>query len=102
MVNWTKHNRIQETWKQEIENQDDFSWKTVWTNSKAGKAHTTSFKQLKERSFRMNLMHDELPTLQKMAIRRPDLYANHTKCPVCESEFETILHLLSCKERKEI
>ena len=50
----------------------------------------------------MNLMHDELPTLQKMAIRRPDLYANHTKCPVCESEFETILHLLSCKEKKEI
>ena len=63
IVSWTKHNRIQEMWKQEIENQDNFSWKTVWTHSKVGKAPITSFKQLKERSFRMNLMHDELSTL---------------------------------------
>jgi chromatin segregation and condensation protein Rec8/ScpA/Scc1 (kleisin family) len=46
-------------------------------------------------------MHDELLTLQKMAIRRPDLYANHANCPVCKEEVETLAHLLSCKERKE-
>ena len=46
-------------------------------------------------------MHDELPTLQKMAIRRPDLYADYTKCPTCKEESETLIHLLSCREMKE-
>lgn len=101
IINWTEQNRIRKAWKQEIVDQDAFNWSTVWAHSKVGKVYTTSYKQLKERSFRINLMHNELPTLQIMATRRPDLYTDHTECPTCKKEPETLLHLLSCKERKE-
>ena len=56
----------------------------------------TSFKQTKEKSFTTNLLNNELPTLHKITIRRPDLYTDSTPCYLCQNQQETITHLFDC------
>ena len=57
----------------------------------------TSFKDSKRRSFLLKLIHNELPTLDKLRTRRPDLFGPVTICPLCNEENETREHIFKCK-----
>jgi hypothetical protein len=46
-------------------------------------------------------MHNELPTLDNLEKRRPDIYLGKTTCVMCQNEKETLDHLLSCKYTEE-
>jgi hypothetical protein len=63
-------------------------------------------KQVKEKAFRIKMMHNELPTLDNMIKRFPKKYKDLTECIYCRQEEESLVHLLSCthtiKLRKEI
>ena len=41
-------------------------------------------------------MHNELLTLDKLAIRNPSLYKNHQKCVICLDKNENREHLFCC------
>jgi hypothetical protein len=46
-------------------------------------------------------MHNELPTLDNLAKRRPDIYHNFETCPNCMEEKENREHLFQCKGLKD-
>jgi ribonuclease HI len=106
VVKWTDQNRICKKWIKEIQNDNDFSWQLFWKNCKDGGSLDTSFRQKKEKAFRMKLIHNELPTLSNLFQRKPDVYCKLKLCPWCNEEEETMDHLLICKNletaRKEI
>ncbi len=56
---------------------------------------STSFRQHKLRAFKYKLFSDELPTLVRFKIRRPDLYPEDA-CLNCQRQPETQTHLWSC------
>jgi hypothetical protein len=65
---WTKQRRIQKTFEKQIQNSESYNWKSFWENTSA-KGTTTSFKENNRKSFLLKLIHDELPTLDKLKIR---------------------------------
>jgi ribonuclease HI len=65
---WTKQRRIQKTFEKQIQNSESYNWKSFWENTSA-KGTTTSFKENNRKSFLLKLIHDELPTLNKLKIR---------------------------------
>jgi len=56
---------------------------------------TTSFKQHRQRTFKYKLFTDELPTLYRLKIRRPDLYPTDV-CLSCQQETEIQTHFWTC------
>ena len=93
---WVRQKRIQKTFEEQIQNPEDHSWKSLWENiSTRGMA--TSFKDSKRRSFLLKLIHNELPILDKLRTRRPDLYGPNTTCPLCNEEDKTREHIFKCK-----
>lgn len=106
LVKWAYQNRIQQSWQKEIVDQSEFDWKGVWEQSRLKGSLSTSTKHSKEKAFRIKMMHNELPTLDNMAKRSPNLYLGHTSCMFCKEEEETLDHLVTCKDleniRKEI
>ena len=42
-------------------------------------------------------MHNELPTLDKLAIKRPDIYNDFKTCVICQEKEENREHLFQCK-----
>ena len=44
----------------------------------------------------MKITQNELPTLDNLAIRKPKIYSNLQKCPLCLAENETREHLFRC------
>jgi ribonuclease HI len=95
VVEWSEQNRIQKRWAKEIREQDKYSWKMFWEQCRQGSSLQTSLKQAKERNFRIKLMNDELPTMERLTTRRPDLYKSPT-CILCEREEENTEHLFDC------
>ena len=61
-----------------------------------------SFKNNSKRSFWIKILHNELPTLDVLATRRSDLYANFKKCTLCLEKEENRLHLFSCSKLTNI
>jgi ribonuclease HI/endonuclease/exonuclease/phosphatase family metal-dependent hydrolase len=93
---WSMQKRIQRTFKEQLQRSDNYSWKTLWTNIST-KGTWTSFKDSKRRSFLLKLIHNELPTLDRLRIRRPDLYKQDKICPLCNKEDETRDHIFKCE-----
>ena len=56
---------------------------------------STSFKQHRLRSFKYKIFSQELPTLSRMKLRRPDLYPSET-CLSCFRTNETQVHFWTC------
>jgi ribonuclease HI len=102
LVKWASQNRIQQKWQKEISNQAEVEWKEFWEQCRPKGSLYTSMKQMKEKSFKVKMMHNELPTLDNMAKRSPDLYMGYTKCIFCKDKEETLDHLLMCKSLKTI
>jgi hypothetical protein len=105
-VQWTDQNRICKKWIKEIQEHNEYSWNMFWRECRGGSTLNTSLAKAKERSFRIKLIHDELPTLLNLAKRNPETYSSFKECPWYKEEVETIEHLCSCKKleasRKEI
>jgi ribonuclease HI len=106
LVKWANQNRIRKKWSNEIDNQENFDWRSFWETNKVGGSLETSTKQVKEKAFRIKMMHNELPTLDNMSKRFPRKYKDLTECIYCRQEKESLVHLLSCtytvKLREEI
>ena len=102
MVKWASQNRIQQKWQKEILNQAEIEWREFWEQYRPKGSLCTSMKQMKEKSFRVKMMHNELPTLDNMVKRSPDLYIGCTKCIFCKEKEETLDYLLMCKSLKTV
>ena len=66
-------------------------WKKGITLSKFRNFHDHNFK-----AFNVKKLLDELPTIEKLKIRRPDLYKKDLKCVRCNRENEDLEHLWNC------
>ncbi|RHZ83397.1 hypothetical protein Glove_95g62 [Diversispora epigaea] len=71
-----------------------YTWKT-WKRLSI-QNYYTSIKQSNKRTFLFKLIHNELPTLDRLAIRQPKIYSSFTMCPLCHSTEENIEHLFLC------
>jgi hypothetical protein len=94
-IEWSQQRRIQNCWSEEIEEQSNYSWDKFWKLCRQGSSSQTSIKQAKERSFRIKLMNDELPTLSNLQKRKPNIY-KETICPICKEKKEDIKHIFEC------
>jgi len=93
---WTNQNRIHDLFGTQIQDFNNYGWRQFWNNLKKNN-NSTSFKDNHKRSFLIKLMHNELPTLDRLAIRKPELYGNLKKCVICLEEEENREHLFQCK-----
>jgi ribonuclease HI len=99
---WARQRRNQETLRKQLGEANKYTWKQFWSHLQI-KGLDTSFKESDRRNFRVKMLHDELPTLERMTNRRPDLYnGNNNKCRMCGSELETREHLFSCKNLESL
>src|SRR6185369_9611034 len=67
-----------------------------------GNSLNTSIKQNKERAFSIKMMHNELPTLDNLEKRKPNIYLGKITCVICQSQKETLDHLLTCRNSDEV
>src|SRR6266498_3761473 len=84
------------------------SWNTTWISHKYDESHGTSFKSSSTYSFKIKTLYDELPTLENLKHRRPDLYPANLLCVCCNNttspsdRHETIDHLWTCPSRTSV
>jgi hypothetical protein len=95
IVEWSHQKRTQKRWSEEIKEQNNYSWDKFWKHCRQGSSLQTSIKQAKERSFRIKLMNDELPTMSNLQKRKPNIY-KETTCPICKEKEEDTGHILEC------
>jgi len=57
---------------------------------------TTSFKHSSAISFRTKLLMEELPLLDKLVKRNPEVYKEEWKCMLCDQEQESWSHIWRC------
>ena len=55
-----------------------------------------NFKDHNLKAFNVKKLMDELPVIEKLKIRRPDLYEKELNCVRCNKEKETLEHLWEC------
>jgi hypothetical protein len=102
LIKWAGQNWIQKRWSREINDHENFDWRGFWEANKVGGALETSLKKTREKSFRIKMMHNELPTLDNMKKRLLKEYESITNCTYCRKEKESLEHLLSCPDILEI
>ena len=83
----------------EIQEEDHYEWEAIWEELSKEK-FKTSQQNSQKRAFWFKLIHQELPTLDNLAIRRPEIYQDHQNCPRCLCEKETTEHLFTCTKAK--
>jgi hypothetical protein len=59
---------------------------------------STSFYACFKKSNRLKFLFEELPTVEHVKLRRPDLYLNW-HCPICTQEKETFSHIWNCPSK---
>ena len=92
---WTRLNRNNKLLFKEIQEEGKFEWEAIWSD-KAGKKFKTTPLDSQKKAFWVKLAQNELPTLDKLAIRKPKIYGSLKSCPVCNREEETLEHLFEC------
>jgi ribonuclease HI len=85
---WTNENIINST-----------DWKLTWSAIHGSKivSNYTSNKDQQFRSFNIKIINEELPTMDKLHQRKPNIYINN-KCVICEQQREDTLHIFLCGE----
>ena len=96
IIKWTKQQRVQKLLGEQVNLQTEYEWSQLWKNIGAH-GFNTSAKENKRRGFWIKLIHNELPTLDRLAIRKPGLYSNFKTCCICHSAPETREHLFICE-----
>ena len=82
-----------------LSDQKLIDWPATWSlfgfhiNNKKS---STNFKHSNRIVFNSKMLMDELPLLDKLVRRRPDLYKSDWKCIMCNQEQETWSHLWQC------
>ena len=62
----------------------------------------TSFKLNNQKAFRVKVFQNELPIMENLKKRRPDLYSSRHMCKRCERSPEILSHLWNCEEVHDI
>jgi hypothetical protein len=57
-----------------------------------------NLKRDKEKSFKIKILFNELPVIEKLKVRNPKTYLSIFKCPRCKSHDETLEHLWNCSK----
>jgi len=57
-----------------------------------------SIKQDKQKAFRIKKLFNELPVMEVLKIRKPQVYKSNFLCPRCNDKKETINHLYKCSK----
>jgi ribonuclease HI len=80
----------------------EISWEaTTRIQKNPGKNNITNYEQSKIKSFLIKNLMEELPTIEKLKIRHPDLYKTWNCC-LCNEKKETYNHVWLCKNQKEL
>lgn len=89
---WTCLNRFDNT---KIFSKDkEKDWNLFWKVLRPKRG--TKVKWHQQTSWKVKIIHDELPTGERLHQRRPDLYEKNIKCMWCKTENEMLDHLLLC------
>jgi len=83
----------------------DIDWDRTWkcfAFSSYNKQSETSFSESKIKAFKIKIMNNNLPVLENLKIRRPDLYGNGWTCISCRQENETQQHLWLCNNNQQM
>src|SRR5581483_11084330 len=91
----------QQRWKEKIQNPEKFDWKGLWDFNRDEGSLNTSLKAAGCRTFKTRLMHNELPTMEVL-IKRNSLEMSNSLCVFCQQQEETLDHLLTCEEIREL
>ncbi|RHZ58976.1 hypothetical protein Glove_366g29 [Diversispora epigaea] len=97
LYTWKSQNRIKKFLTDDPSDQSNSDWKLAWKRLSI-RNYYTSIKQSNKRTFLFKLIHNELPTLDRLAIRQPKIYSSFTMCPLCHSTEENIEHLFLCPQ----
>ena len=85
----------------QLTRQDQIDW-TITNDllSEANADGTTSFSQSSKKAFQVKCFTEELSTLEKLKLQRPDLYSTEWRCSTCGNENETYEHVWLCPARR--
>ncbi|CAB4436307.1 unnamed protein product [Rhizophagus irregularis] len=75
-------------------------WDLTWCSLQFEPSHDASFTRQhasRHSTFKYKLFLDELPTLEKLKLTRPDLYMDELTCRSCIDHMEDLMHLFMCK-----
>ncbi|CAB4406665.1 unnamed protein product [Rhizophagus irregularis] len=75
-------------------------WDLTWCSLHFEPSHDASFTRShasRHATFKYKLFLDELPTLEKLKLTRPDLYMDELTCRSCIDHKEDLMHLFMCK-----
>ncbi|CAB4436125.1 unnamed protein product [Rhizophagus irregularis] len=75
-------------------------WELTWCSLRFEPSHDASFTRRhasRHSTFKYKLFLDELPTLEKLKLTRPDLYMDELTCRSCIDHMEDLMHLFMCK-----
>src|ERR1041384_187001 len=67
-------------------------------NQNASQSNYLSIKQDKQKAFRIKKLFNELPVMEVLKIRKPQVYKSNFLCPRCNDKKETINHLFKCSK----
>ena len=105
-------NRVQSILKSsKNDNQFNLNWSKSFTNFSLPKnidnntvkpihipPRFLNMRRDKEKSFKIKILFDELPVMEKLKVRNPKTYLSTFKCPRCTIHNETIEHLWNCSK----
>jgi hypothetical protein len=78
----------------------DIDWKATFNLlNDVNITYETNYTYSSRKRNRLKLLLEEIPTIQHMIKRRPDLYKNW-KCPMCNKEKETFNHVFLCRQQR--
>jgi exonuclease III/ribonuclease HI len=99
---WTRQKRNQRLLGKQVNRSEEYTWKQFWSHMRISGLHT-SFKESKKRNFRIKMLHNEMPTLEKLTERKPHLYSDaNNRCRMCNLELETRDHLFECSSMEHL
>src|SRR5215210_6925752 len=67
-------------------------------NENNSQSNYLSIKQDKQKAFRIKKLFNELPVMEVLKIRKPQVYKSNFLCPRCNDKKETINHLYKCSK----
>jgi len=99
-IKWFNQTRFEKIWN--INQPRTINWESTWHNIFNCKKFTKSsrvFNSVYDRSYKIKLLMNELPTLETLHKRNPKLYTD-SMCPRCQENNEDQIHIWMCSANK--